>query len=366
MNKYLAIIAIVCAGCSGDSKESQYIVNTINEAIPETKVLFSENFDSQPDWTSGMYTKNKTMILSNSDVLPNGWYSAYQDPVWSDSVGHQGGRENIEILAKNREQAKNGSGKSLVVWRDSTTAPYGNWNSDGQLTKYFPQGHSELFVRFSVKFSPDWTPVGKTGLTKLFRVGHWNGVQPIYKFFNNGNSGPIMIWDYEYNDVGARLALTLRGYPIDKNYEMKAPPIINWPRQQGTINFDNNIRDLNGDGIVDNNIDKLLNLKTGKPIGANVVEHDELWGTNWHTIETYVKMNSAPGKYDGVLQMWIDGQLVVKNITVPWAGIDAVEMPLWNFITFGGNSHFHAYPDELKRQEWVAFDDITVYEKNMK
>lgn len=324
-------------------------------------LLFAETFDQQPDWSSGMYSTRQTLLVENGDTLPTQWFSAYQEPVWAASKGYSGGHENIEILQSNRDKTKQHTGKSLVFWRDSTGAPSGNWNSDGQLTKYFAEGYRELYVKFDVRFDPNWTANGKTGMTKLFRLGHWNGQHPIYKFFEDGNSGPIMIWDYDYNDVASRLALTLRGYPIQSNYRMTNPAIANWPRQQGSMNFKKNIRDLDGDGREDNQVTQLFSAKDGSVLNSDWVEHEELWGEQWRTIEFYVKMNSAPGQLDGQLWMWMDGQLVVKNTTVPWAGSDAKTMPRWNFITFGGNAHFHAYSSEMRRQEWYAFDNIEVY-----
>lgn len=324
------------------------------------EIVFQEDFDEQPDWTSGMHSSERAQVVSNGDTLPENWFSTYQDPSWAPSLGHPDAHESIEILSKNSSKARGGVGKSYVGWRDSTTGPGWRWNSDSQLTKYFPEGYDELFVEFWIKFSPDWTPNGDTGITKLFRISHWNGEGSIYGFGSDRSNGPVMIWDYEHNSYGSRLNLTTRGYPIATNYVMTRPEKANWPREAGPMNFDNNIRDLDGDGLVDNEITKLLNLTTGDPVSGGVVPHDEIWGDKWHKIQFHVKMNSQPGVLDGELWMWIDDQLVVRNVTMPWAGYDATDMPKWNIVSLGGNSHFHAYPDEKRREEWYSIDDLII------
>lgn len=362
MKKTLIFFAVfMISACEKNERLVQeYMEQTTSEY--NSPIVFSENFDNQSDWTSGIGGSTTSFDVSNGKYLPNRWFSFYQEPVWSASKGYRDGRENIEILSSNIDKTEYHKGKSAVFWRDSTESPRGMWNSDGQLTKYFPTGFKELHVKFRITFDPNWTALGETGLTKLFRIGHWNGRKPIYKFFNDGNSGPILIWDYDFNEVGSRLALTLRGYPIESNYEMRNPPIVNWPREQGTMNFKNNIRDLNGDGIEENSITTLKSAIDNRVIDSHFVKHEELWGSKWRQIEFYVKMNSSPGALDGVLMMWIDKQLVVKNTTVPWAGSNSIDIPKWNFVTLGGNSHFHAYPNSVRRQEWYAIDDLMIYD----
>lgn len=340
----------------------KYLLVTSLVAAPlfaGAEVIFEENFDDQPDWHSAMHSTDRTQ-LEGTHVIPRGWSAVRQDPVWAPSLGHPDKHESIEILESNYFKARGGSGKSYVAWRDATEGPEWRWNSDSILAKHFSEGFEQLYVSFWIRFSPEWTPLGETGSTKLFRMSHWNGEEGIFGYGGDRNNGPVLFWNYSANNYGARLSVNLRGYPIDDNYLMEDPPIENWPRQSSSLNFDNNIRDLDGDGVTDNIVDRLMNRLTGEPVKGSIVSHDEIWGDDWHRIEFYVKMNSAPGLLDGELHMWINEQLVIRNTTVPWVGRTAQEMPLWNVVALGGNSHFHAYPDSDRRQEWYSIDDVVV------
>jgi len=323
------------------------------------EVIFEENFDDQPDWHSAMYSTSRVQV-AGSDRIPLGWSAIRQDPSWGTSVGYPGGRESIEILQEGSKKARGGTGKSFVAWRDSTDDQMWRWNSDSILAKHFEEGHEEIYARFWIKFSPDWTPLGQTGSTKLFRISHWNEEGSIFGYGNDRFNGPVLFWNYEANDYGARISLTKRGYPIAENYTINNPPVPNWPRSQGPLNFNENIRDLDGDGLEDQSNVSLLNLITNEPLVGPIVSHDEVWGDRWHKIEFHVRMNSRAGALDGVLRMWIDDQLVVENVTMPWIGYGADSMPKWNIVALGGNSHFHAYPNSDRRQEWYSIDNVLV------
>ncbi|WP_435103546.1 hypothetical protein [Arhodomonas sp. AD133] len=331
-----------------------------------SEVLFEEDFDDQPDWTSAMHSTDRVQT-TGTHIVPEGWYSIRQDPTWSPSMGHSDRHETIEILARNSDKTRTGTGKSYVSWRDSIEDPQWYWASESMLSKYFPEGHDELFVRFWIRFDPDWTPLGDTGMSKLFRISAWDEDKGnIYKAFGDGPNGPIMLWDYYADSYGARNKLALRGHPTSEHYLMTDPKPINLPRRFGngsaSLNFDSNIRDLNGDGVEDNEVDSLFNLVTGEPV-SGIVSHDELWGDKWHKIEFHVKMNSGPGVFDGVLEQWIDDQLVFRNTEMPWRGYDSTGEVKWNVVHIGGNDHFHAYSDQERREEWYAIDDILIATK---
>jgi hypothetical protein len=44
-----------------------------------------------------------------------------------------------------------------------------------------------------------------------------------------------------------------------------------------------------------------------------------LEGNRWYTLEVYQKMESALGRADGTLQVWLDGKLVFSNNTMTWS-----------------------------------------------
>lgn len=340
------------------------------------EVLFEESFDGQPDWHSGMEINDRggwpkgdgpdqVQCVEDGHVLPEGWDCARQNPAWAPSVGHPDRHENMEITALNADKARGGSGKSLVIWRDSTTGPAHAWNSDGILSKSLGSGHKSLYVRFWIRLGSDWTPFGETGMTKLFRITSYDGAGELYKGFSDGNSSAIFVWDYEANNYGVRNKLAFRGDPQETNYTIKYPAPIDMPRGMNagdiSLNFTGYVVDLNGDGQPDQKITDLINLKTGRVIDpTEVVTHDELWGDAWHKVEFFIQMNSEPGAMDGVIKQWFDDQLIFSNESFPWMGYDSEGGILWNFVHFGGNSHFHAHQDSVRREEWYSIDDVVI------
>ncbi|PAV27035.1 hypothetical protein CF392_02545 [Tamilnaduibacter salinus] len=129
-----------------------------------------------------------------------------------------------------------------------------------------------------------------------------------------------------------------------------------------SMNFLSNIRDLDGDGVKDNSITTLSNNTDFEPVGADGTKttQEEFYGANWRKVAFYMEMNSSPGVRDGVLKQWVDDQLIFSNENVPWMGPSSPGNRKWNIVHFGGNSHFHAYPDEDRREEWYAIDDIYI------
>jgi len=305
----------------GTGAASDAVSETTNAAQSQVGVLISESFDDQPDWHSGLAQNDKEgdgspdrVQLAETHTVPEGVYAVRQDPEWSPSKGYPDGHETIEILASNTDKTRNGTGKSAVFWRDSTKGvDYYRWNSDGMLTWYFADGQTELYACFYIKFGPTWTPDGLTGTSKLFRFSHWDGTRDIYGFGSTKQNGPVAFWNYKHDSYGVRNVLAFRGHPIADNYGLGTPEPTNLPRDGVlSMNFDSNIRDLDGDGTEDNTIDSLFDLTTGEPLTGEIFNHDQIYGTSWRKMEFHVKMNSAPGVLDGVFQQWMDDNLIFR------------------------------------------------------
>jgi hypothetical protein len=352
-------------------------------SFTKADVIFTENFDDQPDWHSGFEINDlkwlnpfnvRSLAVDGADaeqfkeqghVLPNGWHSARQSPVWAESFGDVGFPENVEILAANADKARGGTGKSLVVYRQSTSNLSYQWPSDGQLDTKLSTPSNEIFVSFRIRFSDNWTPVDTvtSGMTKLFRISSVDEGGNPFSAFSDGDASSIFVWGYQASaDFGVRHLYTFRADPQETNYSMNNPKLPNLPTTSGSHNYVAHIRDLDGDGVEDNVV-TLPSLVTGNPLGADggTVLHDEVWGGGiWRKMAFYVRMNSAPGELDGAVMVWMDDQLLFKNESVPWQGKDAPGGIKWNYVGFGGNSNFHEYDDAVRRTEWRAYDDIVV------
>jgi hypothetical protein len=368
------------------SRTLQVARGAVGGAIP-AGLIFADNFNAQPDWHSGLEindlgglnpfnVRSDPNRLDGADAeqqrdqghtLPNGWDSARQGPVWAASFGDAGFPENVEILASNADKTRSGTGKSLVVYRQSTGDLGFAWPSDGQLDKKLDQSSDEVFVRFWMRFSDNWTPIDTvtSGLTKLFRIAAIDVGGNPFSAFSDGDASALLLWNFQVSNFGQRNLIAFRADPQETNYGMDTPPPINTPRTylgSMSLNFEGNIRDLNGDGVEDNAV-TLLSLVTGNPVGSDgIVNFADIWGGGvWRKMEFYVKMNSAPGAMDGIAMQWMDDQLILKNVNMPWQGTNSPGGIKWSHVGFGGNANFHAYDDSVQRTEWRAYDDVEIY-----
>lgn len=344
-------------------------------------VVLEERFDSHPDWHSGLLENDSPFISGSPDrgqhsfdgaTLPDGWFSIRQTPQWSPSNGYPDGHESIEVLAANAEKSRGGIGKSFVKWRDSSTVTGGAWSSDGIAMFYLPEsgsvppdGLTELYVEFYITFSNEMIAsyyADAVGSAKLFRVLHWAGDKDkVYSYFDESNK-PDFIWGAGASsvDYGFRngLAMLTKGDHLDPKKMAGIP--YGYPFQRSQLSLSYTPKALEGMGV--NGADALLpDKKNGGLITSGPAALDQVFGneTNWTKVAFYLKMNSAPGVYDGVLMQWIDDNRIFTNKTVAWIQ-PGYPMVKWNSVLIGGNDFFSARPNEERYQEWWAIDDLVI------
>ncbi|WP_119394071.1 hypothetical protein [Salinibius halmophilus] len=330
-----------------------------------SEVLFSDNFDNTPDWTSGM--------RDGDDVaIPRGWNDAYDGA--SMYPASEGGRDSLEILAEHSDKARGNTGKSLVAYRESYTPPSGwaQFNSDGILAKHIEGKPTQLYVEFWLRFGDTFTMPGG-GYSKLFRIKHSSDPANPWQNFLQGGNGPSLIWMYSNGEeYGQRNMIALRGDPVQDDegksyYYLNSSDIPDAHRRSHrgdfSFNFANNLK---GEGV--NNQDPLLvdQLNGGLILDDpdEIVTHEQVFGKRgtWNKIAFFVKMNSAPGATDGVLMQWLNDTLILNMQTIPWHRFnDEIEgMPYWNKVLFGGNDYYQTYPNEQRFEDWYAFDDVVI------
>ncbi len=341
-------------------------------SIGHAEVLFEEGFDDQPDWTSAMHSTDSTQRAREGYTIPDGWFSIRQDPAWAPSTGHPDKHETIEILASNQDKCRGGTGKCMVSWRDSYDPGWNRWNSESMLTKYFPEGFSQIYVEFWISFDPNWTRLtdgGHAGATsKIFRVSSWSGDGSEYGAFSDGNIGPIALWDHKLKPTyGMRNAIALRGGPHSDNYQFVEEdiPDVGHFITSGSlgdlnINYTTSLAGMAADGSDPQIPDK----QNGGVLTGSSVNHNQVFGpgTEWTKMAFFVKMNSAPDVKDGVFRQWIDGQQIFVSTQIPWIRSSETrdENAKWNLVAIGGNDFFQTYPNSDRREEWYAIDDLVI------
>ncbi len=334
------------------------VLGTALSSAARADLIFEENFDEQPDYTS------------SSPLTLDGWtHRRNGEDVWSPSTGYPNHHDAFEVLSSNVDKARGGQGKSFVGWRESYSLGWNNWNSDGILAKHFEEGYDELYVSFWVRFSPEWT---ERYTSKMFRMYSWDPAsgKSIFKYGRDGASGPVTIWDYSNGTYGQRNAVSLRGGPHGQNYAFYNGDIKDLPRQMSflgdlSLNF---TTETIGMGYEEKTpeIDDKLNGGFITDNMNQLVEHKQVFGRagEWTKVAFYVRMNSAPNAEDGTLMQWFDDELIFQNHQIPWVrGDRTTEMVKWNVVAIGGNDFFQAYDNSQMHEEWYAIDDVEIHDE---
>jgi hypothetical protein len=326
----------------------------------DAEILFQENFDDQPDFTSTMHSTVNSQRSVWGDTLPDNWYEIYQGSVWSPETGYPTKHAAIEILASNTDKTRGGTGNSMVNWRESASLT--RWNSDSQMIHLFEQPLNEVYVEYWIAFSDNWWQRENTGhwASKIFRVGSWDGAGDIVNGAF-GSLGPIFFWDYKRDSYNLQNFLHFRGGPWGENYYMnKDEP--SYP-QYTTSNFGSSTL-----GMAPGGTDPLIvnQIEGGylKDIGRYTqITHEQVFGAgqHWTKMAFYLKMNSAPGVADGVLMQWINDQRIRVVDTIPWIKANTEnKMVGWNYFALGGNDNFYPFEADQLFEDWYAFDDVVV------
>lgn len=349
------------------------------------EVIFSDSFDRQPDWTSGLPENDRGGLPLpktgrggwNVDIemdakthkLPTSWDFVRQTPAFAPSRGDADRHETIEIsaesTAENANRAKGGTGKSFVKWRDSTTK---SWDSDGMLVKYFPEGYSQMYVEFWINFSNELiaTYYGSTtqNMAKLFRIYHWDGLDATFDYFSpDQTKHPTFLWQYEGRSqankgYGFRNLLTPIALRVDRYGKIPSESLFLDSNRNPTNSIPTS---FNASTLAQFGGSALADKRDGGLVSSSIVDIDQVFGdeTKWTKIAFFVKMNSAPGVYDGQLIQWIDDRKAIDIKTMQWIA-KGFEMVKWNVVALGGNDFFNESSESQRREEWFAIDDIRV------
>lgn len=328
--------------------------------------LFIENWDSQPDWNSGLPENDlewppegepdREQRVSQGHILPNNWTSSRQNPSFSPVQGYPDNHHAITIGAS--EHARSGT-KCWLGIRESLD-PSSYWSSECALFKYFPTGYDELYVEFYIKFLPGWTDAPGVN-TKIFRIGSWSGSGSEYQAFSGGELGPVIVWNWTQSTYGLRNQVGFRGGPHGDNYNITSSDIPGLPRAlvgagDLSLNWTTN-QQGQGVGGSDPQIPDLVNGGYLLDDPTQIVSHAQVFGNDYNKLAFYVKMNTSPGANDGIFIQWFNDIQLLYNNQAAWC-FDSLAK--WNYVEIGGNTYFKEYPTSDARQERYAIDDIMV------
>ena len=317
------------------------------------EVLFSENFDRQPDWA--------TIDTNNVGVLPVGWDYARTDENWHPASTP--GSNPSMLIGGSPDQVFGGVGKSFVTYLESFQDP-NTFTADGFIWKDLP-ATNKLYVQFIMKYQKGFAADSDGGLAKIFRAGHYDGTGLRSAFFKNGNNSPVYYFDWNQNPYGIRHTHKFQCDDQLTNRDCVDPLILDAPKSLPnsamSANFTSHVAFLNPQ------IPDLINGGV-IPSGPNdIVFHDQVFGDQWNKYAFYLELNSAPGVQDGVFKLWINDRPIVSMVQIPWIGINGDIDAKWNSVAFGGNEAFLFNIDAAapisERERWAAIDNILVLDE---
>ena len=327
-------------------------------------VIFSENFNDQPDWTSTMFSTASTQTTTLGDTVPENWFGIYQGTQWSPETGFPNKHASLEILASNGDKTRAGGGKSAVFWRESYSADNNfSWASDAQLLYALPEDVPELYVEFYIRFSeefwqrnndsntPNWSYQGF--MHKFFRLGWWDRVSKPWNAAGGGVN-PRMFWGYKLDTYGVRN--TVSAFQGPSSGSTTVPAFGN-----GSFNYTSATK---GQEVGGNDPQHQDQINGGNLADfASVTTHEQVFGPTekWTKMAFYVKMNSAEDVEDGVFSQWLDGHRIMHKEGFAWhtSGTDKTATG-WSFVAIGGNDFFRPRPDSEQYEDWWALDDLVI------
>jgi len=312
--------------------------------ISHAGVIFEENFDSQPNWNVNReveggcdYPCSKAPSHSTMGTLQ--WNAFYIVP-FSGSFAHS----IASIQAPPTGTDHSGGGKAFIGYHQSSGNYGGNgsWGGNSTLQVTLPQDYPELYARFWVKTQSNWQwDTTGTSMAKMFRIEHWDRTPgTTFEYFSTGHTAPAWVWMWYYSPTyGVRKMNAYRCSPQSSDYYCPS----------------NAYSSDGGDG---NSPDAAIWPGTTY---SDTPSKPGLWSDgNWHRYDVHIKINSAPGANDGVIEYRWDDNLIWQRNNLQWMSANTTDPANrnWNIVAIGGNTDYVFGSGDA--EQWYAIDDVVV------
>jgi hypothetical protein len=323
---------------------------------PASGIVFQDNFDSQPDWSTPVQNDQGSFKVGGT-TYPVNWHGYYNGMSYLSPPPPAFRWIYINSIPgypyETSGTGRGGSGKCLTFWDEAIGTAF--TNSDGWLMTELSQEYPELYISFYILFgrAADGSgyrflhtgAYGECGAHKYFRFQHYLSGNPWSYFSANYGNQPIHAFDVGSDFGSTKIQAHYRGYGGDGNtdayYLQGVPPYV----------YD-----------VPNDFD-MANYSAGIGNIATV-----LLDSLWHRVKIRLKMNTynaGTGHFNanGVYQFWLDGVLKDTRTAIPWNQDGAPTSPIrgWRLFGLGGNNNFW-FSDKSNdgRWQWYAIDDLVI------
>lgn len=323
-------------------------------SISRAQVIFQDNFDSQTNWTVTQPSSGGGGSWPASNFLL-GWTGYYNGMSWRDAYSEYRctggiGYNNMYVndyAGYPQVTSACRTGKCATFWQESCTVQFED--SDGQIGVQLSQEYPEIYIRYYVKFKPNFAwmtsiPGGHNDVAqmKMNHVWHYTGSGSMWSFFETNDTRPMWVMGLAYWAPGDQMQL----YVL---YRCETSPCnTGSPAMSGFT--------------VGNEDYPLLGTL------ASMRAPGKLFDGNWHYIEQHAKLNTNSGSTfnaNGIYEVWIDGVRVYGRTNVVWSKNGSPISPRsgFQYITFGGNNN-NAWQSGgcsgSACEQWYAIDDVVV------
>lgn len=369
-------------------------------------VIFEDDFNIQSDFSAPSIESSHSVdgYTGGATTTPTGWSYWRNSEKWNpdDPTYPTSGSQAALQISGSADYGLSGGNKAAIIHNEARPASDG-WGADAILQKMFETTYDELWYQAKIKMQPSflWDTTydyPSVPTIKMLRVEHYQNNNKAPRFlgtssflnFQDGNNGPAYLF-YVSNKESPyffRANNNFRCSPVEYDYVEYSGSVYrcilahvsDGTNGPGNATYWSLQTGLSADGLTawsDLGINYYPSNYTCTPsydVASSVFLNDEpandydtTWGDDgWHTVKIHVKMNSALGAADGVLQLFIDGNLSKELTNVVWREYYAEEQGGWNSFAIGGNA-INRYsgltnldPYESGAEQWYAIDDVVV------
>jgi hypothetical protein len=334
---------------------------------PDGSLIFDADFTNRPDWQA-QHTSQRYRYLGDSnyngtsgyiaaDNVPAGFDFYYMSEAWhpngdQDGVGAVVGSQPVAQISNLHGAYNDPAGKSFIMYDELYGSPT-EWKADSVTTKDIGYEVKALWVECRIRFQPDywWAAIANDtndqSTMKLFRCRRHSNIETNnrFEFFGaSARSGsPVFIQDlYVWGVRGGtnrmRNKPVLRGYMHPTDYNNGVPDYYSMFTYRDTP--DEYIRQGGAE---------------------NLTWEQTLGDGEFHKLNFYVEMDSAPGAGDGKYEMWLDDILEQQVLDIPWRQAGDPTNIGWNEVSIGGNiNNFKDAPVNTDEQ-WYQVSDLKIW-----
>lgn len=298
-------------------------------------VIFSDNFDTTPDWQN-IGSQRCKWIVADEGTRDTACANV---PLNYDLMYVTDKNPTFPMCQITSAASKGINGKGLRLY-DESNGRKNSWGSDCQIEKYLGQQYPEIWVSYYIHYNPNMIWHSGTGVSKIFRIGHYN---PLVV---DGTAKTSVFNTNKSSSKNSGLGDTTAGiFFLYVKHE-----------SSGLVRFQQGVRcsDYKCGRYKEawrQNITGTSGVSWGKTLGDD----------KWHHIEARVKMNSAVDTNDGVLELYFDSILQTRRDNIPWR-MTGVKNTVtgFNMISIGGNSH-NIWAGQTNEEQWMYdFDDLRI------